>query len=165
MSDGDLVLAPAPGDPKAGVFVSTTHAWRFDESQVAVHLRQVVSDQKGVNCKFRLEAPDDPWNEGVGFWYERGTVYAFAMTGGSETDFAVFTYSPTADEWLRLRESGSTIYWETSPDGSSWTVRGTAPDSATAMPLDGVRLVFDAQEYSTGNPAPGEARFSGLNAP
>lgn len=35
------------------------------------------------------------------------------------------TYSPTDHLWLRLREDGTNIYWDTSPDGATWTNRRT----------------------------------------
>ncbi|WP_405794123.1 hypothetical protein [Streptomyces sp. NBC_01506] len=35
------------------------------------------------------------------------------------------TYSPVAHRWLRLREAAGTLYWETSADGTNWTVRRT----------------------------------------
>lgn len=34
-------------------------------------------------------------------------------------------YSPTAHLWLRLREDGTNVYWDTSPDGTTWTNRRT----------------------------------------
>jgi len=36
-------------------------------------------------------------------------------------------YDPIAHAWLRLRESNGTTYWDTSPDGATWTTRKTAP--------------------------------------
>lgn len=32
-------------------------------------------------------------------------------------------YDPAVHAWLRVRESAGTVYWETSPDGATWTVR------------------------------------------
>jgi hypothetical protein len=34
-------------------------------------------------------------------------------------------YSGTTHKFLRLRETGGTVYWDTSPDGSTWTNRRT----------------------------------------
>ena len=33
------------------------------------------------------------------------------------------TWNATTHRWLRLRETSGTVYWETSPDGETWTVR------------------------------------------
>ncbi|MFJ9633806.1 hypothetical protein ACIRU8_39540 [Streptomyces sp. NPDC101175] len=35
------------------------------------------------------------------------------------------TYSATTHKFLRLREDGTNVYWDTSPDGSTWTNRRT----------------------------------------
>jgi hypothetical protein len=41
-------------------------------------------------------------------------------------DFAVeLTYDPVAHLFLRLREDGTNLYWDTSPDGTTWTNRRT----------------------------------------
>ncbi|MFE5853208.1 hypothetical protein ACFQ61_08300 [Streptomyces sp. NPDC056500] len=32
-------------------------------------------------------------------------------------------FDPAAHRWWRFRETGGTVYWETSPDAASWTVR------------------------------------------
>ena len=164
-SGGVLTLAPAPANGKAGIFVRSATPWRLDESQVSVNMTQVVSAAGHVNCKFLVAAPGNLWNEQVGFWYESGWLYLFAVTGGIETDYATVPYSATSHAWLRIRESGTAFYWETSSDGTSWTTLATAPDSVAKIPLDGVTLDFDAREFGTsGNATPGMATFTGLNA-
>src|SRR5205814_1176839 len=80
--------------------------------------RQTVASTKGVNCKFLLSSPGDPWNEQLGFWYEMNVLYLFTLHAGVETDAAVLTWSATDDAWLRIRESAGTIFWETSADGA-----------------------------------------------
>jgi hypothetical protein len=35
------------------------------------------------------------------------------------------TYDPVAHKFLRLREDGTSVYWDTSPDGTTWTNRRT----------------------------------------
>ncbi|MFD5910240.1 hypothetical protein ACFWHL_16135 [Streptomyces massasporeus] len=66
-----------------------------------------------------------------------GTRVGFSMnavTGKlrcvSETDYwddaaVELTYDPVAHLWLRLREDGTSLYWDTSPNGSTWTNRRT----------------------------------------
>ncbi|WP_328336752.1 hypothetical protein [Streptomyces violaceus] len=48
----------------------------------------------------------------------------------SETDYwdaaaVELTYDPVTHLWLRLREDGTNLYWDTSPDGTTWTNRRT----------------------------------------
>lgn len=40
------------------------------------------------------------------------------------------THSKTDHAWLRIREASGTVYWETSPNGSDWTVRRSAATPA-----------------------------------
>lgn len=35
------------------------------------------------------------------------------------------TYNPAQHVWFRFKETGGSIFWETSPDGSAWTVQRT----------------------------------------
>lgn len=152
-----------PSSPTSRIFVKTAHHYRLDESDVRVNLRQAIAATSGVALKFRIESPSNPWNEGLGFWLERGTMSAFTTTGGVSQDAGVFTWSAIDDAWLRIRETGTAFFWETSADGMTWTVRATAPDTSAVLALDDVVLVFDVREYSTGNASPGAAKFGGLN--
>lgn len=59
--------------------------------------------------------------------------FAFETNYWDNTNTTI-TYDATAHAWIRIRESGGTTYMETSPDGSTWTVRksATTPTWATA---------------------------------
>ncbi|GGW81022.1 hypothetical protein [Streptomyces griseoloalbus] len=52
------------------------------------------------------------------------------------------TYDPVAHAFLRLREDAGTVYWDTSPDGTTWTNQRTlvtpawVTDSVDAVALD-----------------------------
>lgn len=70
-------------------------------------------------------------------------------------------YDPVADVWWRLRESEGTLYFETSPDGVDFVVRGSGPPP---IPLDAVRIRFGAGTHQP-LATPGEARFDCYNAP
>ncbi|WP_455360019.1 hypothetical protein [Streptomyces sp. SYSU K21746] len=52
-------------------------------------------------------------------------------------------YDPVAHAWLRLREGGGTLLWETSPDGLAWTTRRTAATPAWAAGSD-LSLLMEA---------------------
>lgn len=51
-------------------------------------------------------------------------------SGYFDADAVEITYSPTTHAFLRLREDGSNVYWDTSPDGSTWTNRRTLASPA-----------------------------------
>ena len=52
-----------------------------------------------------------------------GVISAETQTSFFDGTAVTFTYSPYTHMWLRVRESGGTVYWESSSDGASWTVR------------------------------------------
>ena len=163
-SGGTLTLTPTPSSSSSRVMVKSVSRYSLVGSSVHVNLSQVVK-APFTNVKFRLESPSNPWNEGIGFWYEAGpgALHAFTTTGGVTTNIASPAYSAADHAWLRLRESGGILYFETSPDDVSWTLRATAGAGSTRMPLDAVSLVLEVKEHGSGNPAPGAAKFRSLN--
>lgn len=59
-------------------------------------------------------------------WYYSATaneLRALNEVGGSDSSPTSLTYSPIDHAWLRIRESGGTVYFETSADGFGWTTR------------------------------------------
>ena len=95
VSGGSLTLTPTPSNNSSRVLVKGIRRYSLLGSSVHVHLPDVVS-APFTNVKFRLESPTNPWNEGIGFWYEAGpgTLAAFTTTNGITTNLAKFTYSP-----------------------------------------------------------------------
>lgn len=51
-------------------------------------------------------------------------------TGYFDPDVVEIAYDPVAHAFLRLREDGSNVYWDTSPDGTTWTNRRTLASPA-----------------------------------
>ncbi|MFE7444564.1 hypothetical protein ACFU7X_29415 [Streptomyces chartreusis] len=54
-----------------------------------------------------------------------GLVSAESQTGFSDGAALSFTYSPFSYMWLRVREAGGSVIWESSSNGVSWTTRRT----------------------------------------
>lgn len=82
-----------------------------------------------------------------------GGIAFMSRVGFSDPDAVFDTYSPTDHAWLRLRESGGTLYWETSPDGQAWTVRRT-DDSPTWVGDGDLALVVEShRDAGTDNTA------------
>jgi hypothetical protein len=62
-----------------------------------------------------------------------------------------FSFDSSTQSWLRIREWGGTVYWDTSPDGSTWTNIMTAATSAvvTALDTSSVYAVLKGYTYYT----------------
>ena len=65
--------------------------------------------------------------------YSNGTLAAQKKVGGVSSDLYTATWSLTTHAWLRIRESGGTVYFDTSTDGITWTNRATNASSAFAI--------------------------------
>lgn len=90
----------------------------------------VLSDVGGTDAGFLV----DQAQNAMGLYSRVGYADAGALFPA---------YDPVAHAWLRLREDAGSLYWETSPDGQSWTVRRTAATPAWAgQPT--LSLLFEA---------------------
>jgi hypothetical protein len=59
-----------------------------------------------------------------------GELVMFSRTGFFDAAAVNIPYSPTAHAWLRVRETGGTVSWDTSPDAATWTTRRTLASPA-----------------------------------
>ncbi|MER7967668.1 hypothetical protein ABTX35_01395 [Streptomyces sp. NPDC096080] len=64
-------------------------------------------------------------------------ISAESQVGYFDGSAVAFTYSQLAHMWLRIRETSGTVYWESSTNGETWTVRRslTTPAWATSQTL------------------------------
>lgn len=78
-----------------------------------------VVKETNQNCKFTLSI------EGTQL------LAKYVNPSASEVTVAALTYNATNHRWLRLRESGGTIFWETAPNGTTWSTVGSVAITAT----------------------------------
>jgi RHS repeat-associated protein len=86
-----------------------------------------------------------------------GSLVLRSMVGGVNNQ-SVLTFDGTAHHYWRIRheQSGNTINFETSPDGTAWTARKTA---AVGFALTSLRFYLYAGAWGTGNGSPGAAKY------
>ncbi|WP_432041414.1 hypothetical protein [Streptomyces cadmiisoli] len=63
-------------------------------------------------------------------------LICFSRTGYFDPGEVDIPYSATDHAWLRVRESGGTTYWDTSPDGTTWTNRRAESSPAWVGDVD-----------------------------
>jgi hypothetical protein len=90
---------------------------------------------------------------------ENGQLTARISVGGTDQNLASAAYDPTQHAWWRIRESGGTLFWDTSPDGKTWTV--LCSDS-TPFAIDVLDVVLAAGTWQS-QANPGTSNFDNVN--
>jgi len=153
---GELV-----GTPPAGVESYCAHetssAYRLTGSSITVEVKQMVSGEAiaALNAQTMSSAR-------LSLRVAEGQLRFRSQVNGTVTDVGpAISWDPVACRWWRLREAGGACFWETAPDGKSWTTRASA-----ACPIDTSRVAIGlwagAEAPET---APGEVHFDKLNLP
>ncbi len=89
-----------------------------------------------------------------------GTLTARTVVAGVDTQLYSVAWNATTFKYLRIRESGGTVYFDSSSNGTSWTNRASVLVSA-AFPVTGLTIQFGAE---CGNIAsPGSLRLDDVN--
>src|SRR5206468_4627856 len=96
-------------------------------------------------------------------WYcGGGHLKAKYMLNGASFTAVDLTYVPTTHLWWRIREASGTVYWETSPDGVTWTQQASVATSSI-FSLAQLNVELYAESFSVGNSSPGTGKFANLN--
>lgn len=111
----------------AGVYsgYKTNPEWKLAGSQTAVKLCTIPAAGGGSDVWASVWVNGTPDGTRLGFQCSpvTGTLRCESAVGYVDPSPTVLTYSPIDHAWLRIRETAGTVYWETSADGFTWTVR------------------------------------------
>lgn len=108
----------------------TAYAWSFAGATIFMKVvtAPAASTATEAYCGVMVNAPDIA-TSGVRIGF---TINAVTGVLRMQSDTAYFdaaavesTYSAVTHAFLRLREDGTNVYWDTSPDGTTWTNRRT----------------------------------------
>lgn len=116
---------PSVGTTYSGITSATD--WDATESGIAI---QFTPPALGDTREFSLSVVVDGSNQLQMFVSGTTTLFLRRKLAGANSD-ATLTYSSTDHLWWRIRESGGTAFWDTSPDGVTWTNRRTLSHSLT----------------------------------
>lgn len=137
---------------------NTFRIYDFVGSSIAIEFVQPPNVGNGTTSAwFGLFGNPDNTDKVDMYWENDNLRFRETVNGVANT--TSITYNGTDHRWWRIRESSGAIYWETSPNGSTWTVQRikTAVNS-----LSSVRLTIYAGFYGT-EPSPGTAIFDNFN--
>jgi len=158
--DGRLTITPAPGASGfAGVRSVLPHT--VTGSSVYTEISQVAGGSAAVETYLRVtsEAGDDYVQIGVS---DGQLIARYRWNGGTvSTAGSPVPYSPAEHRFLRLREDGGTIYFETSATGAAWSARWSTANQFSTPSLLYAEIGIGAQGGTGASPTP--AYFEGIN--
>jgi len=136
----------------------SAHSADLRDSTLFVEAPAVPNGATGADMVFgAFVGPGN--NNTVQFTAQQGRLFFVYRINDVETDVLDIPYNPSAHRWWQFREAGGMLYWETSTNGSGWTVRAM---HATPIPLASARVVM-AAGTDRAETAPGSAVFDNLN--
>jgi hypothetical protein len=86
-------------------------------------------------------------NNKISFQLSGTTLLARKTTAGVNTSVFSTTYDPVNHLWLRLREAAGTTFYDTSPDGHTWTNFASTPN--VAWDIAHIAVGFTSGYYGT----------------
>lgn len=122
--------ATATGSDAGIVYSNTT----YDLTGSYLAARILVTPNPATNAYGDLQAQISNENL-VGWNIQGGTLEARYVLSGSITGVTSFSYNPGLHVFWRVRESGGTTYWDTSPNGTDWTNRASVANPITETAL------------------------------
>jgi hypothetical protein len=78
--------------------------------------------------------------------YTGGSMYALLYQNGTTTNSPTVTYNATNHAWWRIRESAGTLFFETSPTGTTWT---SLWSKTYAFSVNGATVAVYAGDYGS----------------
>lgn len=125
---GGLAHVPCIAGSYAGF--QTAYAWTFAGASLYMKVVTVpaASTATEAYCGVMVNAPDIATSGvRIGFTINAvtGMLRMQSDTGYFDVGAVEITYNATTHAFLRLREDGTSAYWDTSLDGATWTNRRT----------------------------------------
>ena len=151
---GTLVFTLAANASKYGAYGSST-SYDLTGSQVLVHVPVTPPTTVGAQAYLNL---DGLGKNSLQMIAEQTNLTMRINLAGVASDASIL-FDPVQFAWWRIRESGGTVYWETAPDGKTWTIQRMAADPFALTELD---IELGAGTYQS-TAVPGTAQYSSFN--
>ena len=110
----------------------TAYAWTLAGASLFVKVTAAPAASTATEAYCGILVNGDAAGTRIGFTIKSvGNLLRMQSDSGYFDAAAVeITYDPVAHAFLRLREDGTNVYWDTSPDGTMWTNRRTLASPA-----------------------------------
>ena len=93
----------------------------ISDSAVSIELPQMVDGSTTAYAGFSVNRDDNNFLE---LSQESGTLNIDSVENKGRSRLTSIPYDPVMHRWMRIRESGGTVYLETAPDGTTWATQG-----------------------------------------
>jgi len=153
--DGQLIMTPTA--LTSGYCAVDSGLYDLTGSYVMVKNESLVS---GSSTEQQLIVEIDEPNKIVIFYSNGGMVCRKTVAGVNDDTYP--GYDASRDIWWRIRESGGTIYMETSPDSVTWT---TLRSFVNPFAVTSLLCILQAGNYDNTVATPNRAVFSRFNLP
>jgi len=112
--------------------LQTAYSWTFAGAAIFVKIGTVPAADTATEAYCGVLVNGDAGGTRIGFTIKSvgATLRMQSDSGYFDPDAVEIAYNATVHAFLRLSEDGTNVYWDTSPDGSTWTNRRTAPSPA-----------------------------------
>jgi hypothetical protein len=112
-------------DPGVSSGFRAVRQWTLTGSQVTARLISAPAAGGSSTATASMWVHSTTNGTRIGWSYNpvTGVISCQNQTGSSDGSPVNLTYSAYDHMWLRVRETAGTVYWESSNDGATWTVR------------------------------------------
>jgi len=149
VAGGNLVLAFPDGDPDQWCGIGSSHLYDFRDSQIVIDAAAVPGLPSLVTY-LQVTQPGDGFTHLQIARDDDSMLSVTQRVAGTFESGTTRTYSPVNHRYWRIRSAGDRVYFETSPDLSTWTIHA---DDVARFDLSQVWLVVAAGSYDV---SPGE---------
>ncbi len=98
----------------------------------------------------------------IEMFVEEGNLKFGVENSGTFKELGTVAYSAQQHRWWRIREASNTLFWETAPDGKTWTTQLEASPLPVAVDILDVEIHGGTRIEQM---SPGDARADNLNQP
>jgi hypothetical protein len=131
----------------------------YDLTDSEIRVELVRAPRANSPTQVRVLVRPNDYTVYLALYMQGGALYVNHSVNGTGVNRRVASYDPALHRWLRLREAHGTIYYETSPDGNTWS---TLDSYATPFDVSSVILEL-ASTLSTTEPSAGTVVFDNFN--
>lgn len=150
-------FAPSPLAAPGYATFDSQSLYDLTSSYGLVRVAQTLNADANANTSMYLRVDDNNYFE-MRVIGSPATINANKNVLGVGVTVASMTYSAVTHAWWRIRESAGSIFWDTSPDGSTWTNLGNFVNVLTITSMS-VRLTGETSAVAT----PGTAKMANFN--